>query len=93
MAYNAALLSLVSQGIGGVGKTFHYTSTEAGTVLDGSGYVSNATQAGMSVGDLVLVVDSDATNATITAHSVSAITSGAGNLSDGTTIGSATIGD
>jgi hypothetical protein len=93
MAYTPANLSLVSQGIGGVGKTFHYTSTEAGSVLDASGYISNATQAGMSAGDLVLVVDSDATGPTITAHSVFAITSGAGNLSDGTTVGSATSSD
>lgn len=93
MAYVPALLSLISQGIGGVGKTFHYTSAEASTVLDASGYISNATQAGMSAGDLVLVVDSDATGPTITAHSVFAITAGAGNLSDATTIGSATSSD
>jgi hypothetical protein len=52
--------ALVAQGIGGVAKIFQYRSTDASTVVDADGYVTNGKDLGMGVGDAVVVVDTDA---------------------------------
>lgn len=74
----------------GVGPSvWSYSSTDAAGVVDGAGYITNATALGMKVGDIVFVTDTDASPIIVTTHVVTAITSGAANLSDtGATVGS-----
>lgn len=78
--------------IGGFGPSiFTYQSTDAATVVDQSGYISNARDLGMKVGDVVFVTDTDASPIVMTTHIVTAInaTTGAADLSDtGATVGS-----
>jgi len=78
---------LVSKGIAQKGQTWRYSSTDAATVVDGDGYITNAKALGMLVGDTVEVVDTDASPVITTRHTVVAINAnGSANLSnsDGT---------
>lgn len=64
--------------------TWDYSSTDAGTVVDASGYITNAKTLGMKVGDIVRVIDTDASPVTVTLHRVAAVnTDGSADLSDG----------
>ena len=67
-----------------------YESTDASTVVDGDGYITNADALGMKVGDIVFVSDTDASPLITTTHIVTSVTAGgAGDLSDlGATVGS-----
>ena len=56
-----------------------YTSADVHTDVDASGYISDAGNLGMKVGDVVLVIESDNSYA-VTTHAVSAISSGAATL-------------
>jgi len=73
-----------------------YVSTDAGsdvdTLVTGNGYFSDGQDLGMKVGDLVLVQDTDNNYAT-TMHVVSGVTADGADLSDGTSVGSATDSD
>lgn len=61
-----------------------YSSTDAGTSVDASGYITNASALGMKVGDLVRVTDTDASPVIITQHRVVAINAnGSADLGDG----------
>lgn len=63
-----------------------YSSTDAGTVVDASGYITNAKALGMKVGDVVRVTDTDASPVIVTQHRVVAINSdGSADLTDGNT--------
>ncbi len=77
-------------GVGGQSPALWvYTSTDAASVVDGSGYFTNGGALGMKVNDRVEVTDNDASPVTVTLHrvvSVSATSPGAVDLSDGTTI-------
>ncbi len=74
---------LISSGIAGKGKIWFYESTDAATTVDASGYITNAKALGMTVGDLVLAADTDATPYTVTTHVVTAIlANGSANLSN-----------
>ena len=89
MAYSTsnppALVSVAP--LTGAGQVWAYRSTDAGTAVDASGYISNAKTLGMRVGDLVRVTDTF--NLKTTTHYVAAISvAGAADLADGTTIGS-----
>jgi hypothetical protein len=80
---------------GGVGNQFPaqwaYNSTDAGSAVDASGYITNAKALGMKVGDLVYVTDTDASPPAVTVHRVVTISStwpGAADLADGVALGS-----
>lgn len=94
MAYStSAPPALVSQGIGGYGKTWMYvTAADAATAIDANDFITNGAALGLSVSDTVIVVDT-ATPLT-TFHRVESVTAGgAADLALGTTVGSATTGD
>lgn len=89
MAYNSDALSLLTQTIAGGDNHFRlwvYKSTDAADAVDTAGYISNATKKGMKVGDIVLVIDTDASPITAQWMQVNAITNGAADLSDGSAI-------
>jgi len=68
---------------GEIGR-WDYSSTDAGTAVDASGYITNARTLGMKVGDIVAVVDTDASPVIVTNHRVVAInTDGSADLTDG----------
>lgn len=60
MAYTPATLSKVTGSIGGTFSIWHYTSTDAVTAVRVDGYISDGKTRGMKKGDLVIVVDNDA---------------------------------
>jgi hypothetical protein len=93
MAYTGSTLNLVVQGIGGTNKVFYYSTTDAAADIDASGYISDATQRGMAAGDQVVSLDTDSTDKLISSHSVSSVTAGAANLSNGITVGGGSNSD
>ncbi len=79
-----------SQGIGGGRKLWIYTSTDAVTSVRVSGYFTNGYSLGMRAGDVVAVLDNDASPLTgawciVSASSKSGSTETV-DLSDGVTI-------
>lgn len=77
--------ALLAQGIGGVGKMWQYRSTDASSAVDANDYISNASALGMTVGDSVIVVDTDASPPTVGMAYVNSVTAGgAGDLTDAT---------
>ncbi len=83
---------LVFQSFGNSGPAlWTYESTDAASVVDASGYITNGGALGMKLGDLVWVTDTDASPRITTSHmvaSVSATYPGAVDLSDGVTLAS-----
>lgn len=78
---------LVQQPIaGGAGKFWIYRSTDAAATVDGANYITNGGSLGMSIGDLVLVIDTDASPVIVTWHQVSATGDGTTDLNDLTTV-------
>lgn len=79
---------LIGKAVSQAGQIWEYRSTDAATVVDGSGYITNAKSLGMKVGDRVYVHDTDASPYTITEHVVISVnaSTGAADLSnsDGT---------
>lgn len=74
-----------------VGSNSHaiwsYVSTDAATAVRVDGYITNAEDLGMKVGDLVLVLDSDSSPAANHLMTVVAINAnGSADLSDGTAV-------
>lgn len=69
-------------------RLWFYSSTDAATTVRVIGYITNARDLGMCVGDIVMAVDNDASPISVQYMVVSAInqTTGAGDLSDGTAI-------
>ena len=84
---------LIAAGIAGLGNLWHYSSTDATATVDGAGYITNAKALGMKVNDSVIVVDT--TNGITTFHRVVSVnaTTGVGDLSNGTTVGTASNSD
>jgi hypothetical protein len=77
--------ALLAQGIGGVGKIWQYRSTDASSAVDADGYITNASVLGMTVGDGVIIVDTDASPPTVGMAYVNSVTAGgAGDLTDAT---------
>jgi len=69
--------------VSGEASIWTYASTDAPTSVDATGYITNAKELGMKAGDLVAVVDTDASPAQTTLHRVVAInTNGSADLSD-----------
>lgn len=86
MAYTtSAPPALLMQGIGGVGKVWNYDTTDASTAVDAAGYFTNASDLGMTVGDAVVVVDTDASPPTVGWAFINSVTAGgAGDMTDAT---------
>lgn len=76
---------LVQQPIAGL-RQWQYTSTDAVTDVRVSGYFTNGYDLGMRKGDIVLVLDNDASPITGAWCWVTSDTSGVIDLSDGVTI-------
>lgn len=77
---------LVSQPIAG-NRLWQYTSTDAGSVVDASGYFTDGYNLGMRAGDTVIVIDNDASPVAVTMHTVN-VSGTTIDLSDGVGIGS-----
>lgn len=78
--------ALISQGIGSGFKMWAYRSTDAVTVVRVSNYISNGYKLGMRVGDLVIVVDTDASPITMQLMIVTQCTTTLCDLSDGVAV-------
>lgn len=77
---------LISSGLGGAFNLWAYKSTDAATAVRVSGYITNGYDLGMRAGDLVMVVDTDASPIVAQMMIVTSATSSAVDLSDGTAI-------
>lgn len=78
---------LMVQALGGDGPSiWSYSSTDAAATVDAANYITNGGSLGMAVGDLVYVVDTDASPVIVTLHQVSATGDGTTDLNDLTTI-------
>jgi len=73
--------SLIADRIGGGGSLWLYKSADVDSTVNGAGYISNASALGMSVGDLVLVIDTTTPKGSF--HYVASISSGAATLAFG----------
>lgn len=80
---------LVNQAIAGR-RLWRYESTDAGSAVDASGYITNGYALGMRDGDLVECYETDTKIVTMHVVTVSGTTV---NLADGTSVGSATNTD
>lgn len=78
--------ALISQGIGGNFGVWAYKSTDAATAVRVSGYFTNGYDLGMRAGDIVHVVDTDASPIAMQAMIVTEATASTVDLSDGTAI-------
>lgn len=79
--------SLLAQCIGGSRKVWLYVSTDTATAVRVAGYISNAYQLGMRAGDIVLMIDSDASPIAASWMIVTSCTLAAGaDLSNGVAI-------
>lgn len=82
---------LTSKGpLTGPGKTWMYRSTDPASSVDVAGYFTNGDALGMEAGDIVLVVDTDASPIAVTSHVVAAVTAGgSADLSEGVAVSGA----
>lgn len=71
---------------GGAPRIWTYTSTDAASAVDASGYFTNGYALGLRAGDIMFVVDNDASPLVLTAHIVSSASSTAVDMSDGLVI-------
>ena len=69
-----------------------YTTTEAHTAVDASGYFNDISDI-LSVGDMIIVHGSTGGTRTVTMHIVVSNASGVVDVSDGTTIGAVSDSD
>lgn len=66
--------ALIAQGIGGIGKIWFYSSTDAQADVDAAGYFSNAANLGMAAQDHVIAVDNDASPIASSIHMMNSAT-------------------
>jgi hypothetical protein len=78
---------------GGTFKLWVYSTTDAAATVDADGYFTNGQTLGMSVNDLVIVIDT--ATPLVTMHRVTSLslTDKSVDLSNGTTIGATTDSD
>jgi hypothetical protein len=88
MAYDTASPPfLITQALaGGAGKVWLYRSTDGASDVDAANYITNGGSLGMAVGDLVYVIDTNASPVILTIHQVSATGDGTTDLNDLTTV-------
>lgn len=78
---------LISQPLGGgAGKVWLYRSTDTAADVDAANYFTNGGSLGLSVGDIMYVIDTDASPVIATLHQVSATGNGTTDLNNLTTI-------
>ena len=77
---------LICGALGGVFNMWAYKSTDAATAVRVSGYFTNGAALGMKKGDLVQVIDTDASPSAMQMMIVTSDTSGVIDLSDGTAV-------
>lgn len=77
---------LLSQGIQGTGSVWMYRSTDAATAVRVSGYFTDGYDLGLRAGDVVFVVDTDASPIAMQIMIVTSATASAVDLSDGTAV-------
>jgi hypothetical protein len=84
MTYSSSGLTLVRSGFNSdVPSEWVYKSTDPATDVDADGYITDAKEQGMKVGDLVNVHDTNASPYISTRHTVTEInTDGSANLSN-----------
>jgi hypothetical protein len=79
--------ALVGQTVGGTSRNWVYRSTDAITVVRVDGYITNAKTLGMQAGDMVEVIDTDASPVARQLVNVVAINAnGSADLSDGVAV-------
>lgn len=79
--------ALVSSPLGGgAGKVWLYRSTDDAATVDTANYFTNGGSLGMSVGDIIYVIDTDASPVITTLHQVSATGDGTTDINNLTTI-------
>lgn len=81
---------VINGAMGGGPNIWLYTSTDSGTVVDGSGYFTDGYNLGMRDGDLLFAYYS--TSKIWTTHTVT-VSGTTVDLADGTTVGSSTNTD
>ena len=78
---------LVNQPVGGgAGKRWLYRSEDAAADVDAANYFTNGGTLGLAVGDIVEVIDTNASPVIITLHQVSATGDGTTDLNNLTTV-------
>lgn len=79
---------LLAQNIGGGKKLWGYASTDAATAVRVAGYITNAKLLGMKAGDLVWMIDTDASPIAAQLMTVASVnaTTGVADLTDGTAV-------
>jgi hypothetical protein len=77
---------LITPNINGGKKLWYYSSVDAVTLVRVSGYFTNGWGLGMRLGDLVFVIDNDASPITAQVCIVTSATASGVDLSDGTAI-------
>jgi hypothetical protein len=80
---------LVSQTIAGGPKQWVYSSVDADSLVQVSGYFSNGYDLGMRAGDTVMVIDNDASPIAVVHHVVVSATTTAVDLDDGVAVSGA----
>lgn len=80
---------LVAQGVGGYGRLWVYSSADADTLVQVSGYFTNGYALGMRAGDIIDVIDNDASPIAVVRHVVVSATSSAVDLDDGVAVSGA----
>lgn len=79
MAYNSDNLGCIEPGAGkSTVRIFTYSTADAKATVEGAGYISDAADRGMRVGDVVLVANPDGTEQQW--YAVTAISSGAATI-------------
>jgi hypothetical protein len=92
MTYVAKSPSLNVQGVGNQGvAVWYHSSADDGAAVDTDGFVTDAVDLGMKVGDLF--VHRDTGTDIVTTHVVKSLGAATANLTDTTTTGSGTVGD
>lgn len=78
--------SLISQAVSGGRKVWLYASTDTATAVRVSGYITNGYQLGMRAGDIVLMIDTDASPIAASWMIVTSASSTTTDLSNGVAI-------
>jgi hypothetical protein len=86
MAYSKNNLALVTEGIGGFGSKFQYTSADPIATVNTSGYFSDGYHMGMRVGDTVEVRDTVTPTTSLCSVAASSSTTGIADVTDGTAV-------
>lgn len=78
--------SCIAQGVAGSRKVWMYVSTDDAATVRVSGYFTNGYKLGMRAGDLLIMVDSDASPIAMQLMIVNASTSTTTDVSDGVAV-------